>query len=109
MDYTNAMATDDQAAKDQAVTDLTGYIGDFRSFLAGANPNLIEDALASLLEPHVSTVAGFVEAQAAQDWIGACSTLVSFRKVKLFPSHSLNPEILLTFACAIIICRASFE
>lgn len=75
VDYTNAVATGDQAAKDQAVADLTGYIGDFSSFLAGANPNLTEEALASLLGPHVSTVAAFVDAQAAQDWTAAFTSL----------------------------------
>lgn len=71
VDYTTGVATDDQAMKDQAVADLTTYIGDFSAFLAGANPNLSEEALASLLGPHVSTLAGTVDAQAAGDYAAA--------------------------------------
>jgi hypothetical protein len=75
VDYTNGVATNDQAAKDQAVADLTTYIGDFSAFLAGANPNLTVDAVSSLLGPHVTTLAATVDAQGAQDWTAAYTNL----------------------------------
>ncbi len=67
VDYTTGVATDDQAAKDQAVSDLTEvYVPEFSAFLAGAT-GLPEDALAELITEHVLTTAAVVDAQGAGD------------------------------------------
>ena len=67
VDYTNAVATDDQAAADAALADLDGYRADFGAFIASANPNLPADAVAEELIPHVETLTAAIDAQAAED------------------------------------------
>jgi hypothetical protein len=75
VDYTNAVATDDEAKKTQAVTDLTGYAEDFAAFLSGANPNLPAEAVQQLVVQHVLTLAPVVDAQGAQDYLAAYTAL----------------------------------
>jgi LPXTG-motif cell wall-anchored protein len=67
VDYTQGAAANNQAKKDKAVADLTGYSQDFAAFISGANPNLSKDAVANLLNTHVGGLAGAVDAQAAGD------------------------------------------
>ena len=65
--YTTGVATDDQAAMDQAVEDLTTvYVPDFSAFLAGPT-GLPEDALAELITEHVLTTKAIVDAQGSGD------------------------------------------
>lgn len=65
--YAQATAKGDKAGQDKAVADLDGYRKDFDAFLTGANPNLPKGAVAELLIPHVTGIAGFVQAQATKD------------------------------------------
>ena len=67
VNYTVATAKGDKAGQDKAVADLDGYRKDFDAFLTGANPNLPKGAVAELLIPHVTGIAGFVQAQNAKD------------------------------------------
>jgi hypothetical protein len=67
VDYTTGVATDDMAAQDQAVEDLTTvYVPEFSAFLAGAT-ELPEDALAELITEHVLTTKAIVDAQGSGD------------------------------------------
>jgi hypothetical protein len=67
VDYTNAVATGDDAAKQKAIDDLTGYTKDFSAFLAGANPKLDQATLAEGLKMHAETLFAAIDAQAAKD------------------------------------------
>ena len=67
VDYTTGVATDDQAAMDRAVEDLTTtYVPAFAAFLATAT-DLPEDALTDLTTEHVLTTKAIVDAQGAGD------------------------------------------
>ena len=79
--YTQATAKGDKAGQDKAVADLDGYRKDFDAFLSGANPNLPKGAVAELLIPHVTGIAGFVQAQNAKD-------TSSFDKIETAANHS---------------------
>jgi hypothetical protein len=67
VDYTNATATGDAAAKAKAVSDLDAYRADFGAFLESANPNLPKEAVAEELKPHVATLFAAIDAQATKD------------------------------------------
>ena len=54
VDYTRAVADEDQAAVDAAVAGLETYRLDFSAFLAQANPNLNAEAVSTLLEDHIT-------------------------------------------------------
>lgn len=66
--YTNGVATDDEATKQQALTNLEGYGDDFAAFLSGANPEYIDpEAIKEALAHHVDTVIMVIDAQGAGD------------------------------------------
>jgi hypothetical protein len=67
VDYTNGLATKDQAAADKAVADLTAYADEFAAFLNSANPNLPKDTVSGLVLQHIMTLKGVVDAQATGD------------------------------------------
>ncbi len=67
VDYTTGVATKDDAKKSKAVADLTAYANEFDAFLSGAITTLPKGAVAQLLGPHVTTLAGTVDGQAAGD------------------------------------------
>ena len=67
VDYTQGVATKDQAKQDKAVADLTTYTEDFAAFVSGANPNLPKATVADLLKSHVLGLKDAVDAQAAGD------------------------------------------
>ena len=54
IDYTRALADDDQDAKQLAANQLQTYVTDFSALLAGANPNLPEAAVNDLISEHVA-------------------------------------------------------
>ena len=81
VNYTVATAKGDKAGQDKAVADLDGYRKDFDAFITGANPNLPKGAVAELLIPHVTGIAGFVQAQNAKD-------PSSFDKAETAANHS---------------------
>ena len=74
VDYTNAVATDDQAAADEAVENLTTYTQDFAAFVNSAN-GLPTDVVAGLLEDHVLGLKAAVDAQKADDPVEAYAAL----------------------------------
>ena len=75
VDYTNAVAKKDDAAKKKATDDLNQYGEDFGAFLNGANPNLPKQAVVDLLAPHTKTLNAVIDAQAAGDADGAFTNL----------------------------------
>ena len=66
VDYTQGVATKDQAKADKAVADLTAYQQEIAAFLNSAN-GLPKDAVAGLIEEHVLGLKTVVDAQAAGD------------------------------------------
>ena len=67
VDYTQGLATKDQAKADKAVADLTEYQQEIGAFFASANPNLTRDAVAGLVKDHILTLKEIIDAQAAGD------------------------------------------
>ncbi|NNE12641.1 MAG: hypothetical protein HKN41_10420 [Ilumatobacter sp.] len=68
VDYTLGQATDDQAAVDQALTDLAGYqqaAGAFFEEITGGE--IPADALIASLDVHVSTLTATIDALVAGD------------------------------------------
>ncbi|MBA3687518.1 MAG: hypothetical protein H0W81_01570 [Chloroflexi bacterium] len=73
VDYTNGVATKDQAAMDLAVKNLTTvYVPQFAEFLAGAT-DLPQNVLEKLISEHVLTTKAIVDAQGAGDVMGAAT------------------------------------
>jgi hypothetical protein len=71
VDYTKAVASKDDTAKQKAVDNLaTVYVPQFSQFLAGAT-GLPLDAVTNLVTEHVTTTAAIVDAQGAKDYPGA--------------------------------------
>ncbi len=75
VDYTVATATGDEAMKQKAIDDLTGYATDFGAFLNSANPDLPVEAVVGLLVPHVGTLTAVIDAQAADMPVEAYTAL----------------------------------
>ncbi|MGE3912047.1 MAG: hypothetical protein AB7K36_21995, partial [Chloroflexota bacterium] len=66
-DYAMAAVAKDEAKKQQALNDLTGYRQDLDDLLTGANPNLPKGAVAQVFVPHVEHLTGAIDALAAGD------------------------------------------
>jgi hypothetical protein len=67
VDYATGVATKDNAKQEKAVKDLVGYTQEFGAFLASANPNLPNGAVAELVKTHVLTLKDVVDAQGMGD------------------------------------------
>jgi phage FluMu protein gp41 len=67
VDYTNGLATNDQAKQQQSVDALLAYTGEFGTFLNNANPNLAKEDVVKLVEMHILTLKDVIDAQAAGD------------------------------------------
>jgi len=67
VDYTTAAVAGDAAGQQAAADDLTQYTQDFGAFLAAANPNLTQEAVAGLVGEHVATLVPAVDAIVAGD------------------------------------------
>jgi hypothetical protein len=68
VDYTLAVAGDDEQEKEQALAELDGYRGDFGAFIESATEGgLSKDAVAAELELHVDLLTAAIDAQAAGD------------------------------------------
>lgn len=65
--YTQAVAADDQAAKDKAVQDLTAYAKTFGETLNSVNENLPADVVTEEITMHATTLISVIEAQKAED------------------------------------------
>jgi hypothetical protein len=66
VDYTKARATKDAAGVKKANADLDGYRATFGAFLAKANPNLTQEAVANDLKGHVATLEAAIDAVVAK-------------------------------------------
>ncbi|MBA3943823.1 MAG: LPXTG cell wall anchor domain-containing protein [Herpetosiphonaceae bacterium] len=75
VDYTQGVATKDQAKKDMATKNLIQYGQDFGAFINSANPNLPKQAVADLLAAHVTTLNAVIDAQGSKDYTGAYTNL----------------------------------
>jgi hypothetical protein len=71
VDYTNAVATKQQAKADEAMGNLLGYTQDFGAFISTASPKLTKDAVADLIKTHVLTLKDVIDAQAAKNFAKA--------------------------------------
>jgi hypothetical protein len=67
VNYAKAKASGDAAGARAARRDLDGYREQFGAFLASANPNLTQAAVAAELRPHVQTLFAAIDAAAAKD------------------------------------------
>ena len=63
VDYTRARAADDEEAEQRARDGMTAYQADFASFIAGANPNLTEEAVHHLLDDHLEQLRQVADLQ----------------------------------------------
>jgi hypothetical protein len=70
VDYTVALAGNDMAAQNEAVSKLTEYIDAFGQYLADA-AGLPADAVKASLSDHVGQLKGQLDAFAAEDYAGA--------------------------------------
>jgi hypothetical protein len=71
---TDARAADDSAAENKAMAALQSNAGQIASFLAGANPNLPEQAVMDLMTTHVAHHATQIEQVMAGDMKGEQAT-----------------------------------
>jgi hypothetical protein len=71
LDYARARLGANQADAAQAASRLDQFSQDMGAFLAGANPNLTRDQVASSMAAHVSTAESMIDAQAGHDprWV----------------------------------------
>ena len=67
VDYTKGKATGDDKLAAKARKDLDGYRAEFGAFLASANPNLTQEAVAEELKPHVASVIATIDSLVAGD------------------------------------------
>jgi hypothetical protein len=67
VDYTKAKATKDAKGVAKAEADLDGYRQEFGAFLASANPNLTQDAVAQELKGHVQSLFAAIDAVVSKD------------------------------------------
>lgn len=67
VDYTKAKAEGDRRGVQAARDKLDGSRAEFGAFIASANPNLTEEAVAEELKPHVDSVFDAIDAVVAGD------------------------------------------
>jgi hypothetical protein len=75
VDYTTALAGDDQAAADEAQANLDAYATEFGEFVNASVPGLPVDAVAGLVREHVVTLTAVIDAQASGDQAAAYTAL----------------------------------
>src|SRR3954453_9554615 len=67
VDYTKGRATKNAALVRKANKDLDGYRSQFGAFMAKANPNLTQAAVANDLKGHIATLEAAIDAVVAKD------------------------------------------
>jgi hypothetical protein len=67
VDYTTALAQEDEAGQQQAVQNLQAYIGEFSTFLADAT-GAPQEAVTEAINEHVMQLKGQIDAWAASDF-----------------------------------------
>lgn len=75
--YTQAVAKNDKAGADKAVSDLLAYAKTFGATMHQVNPNLPADAVAADVTKHITTLKAVVDAQKAGD---ATATYTALRE-----------------------------
>ncbi len=73
--YTQAVAADDDAAKDEAVADLVAYAKTFGETMNQVNENLPAAAVEEAITGHATTLIAVIDAQKAKDAAGAATAL----------------------------------
>lgn len=97
VNYTTGVASNDTAAQEQAVNDLTAYSQDFGDFLSSANPNLPADVVAELVVEHVLSLKAVVDAQATGDHLAAYTAIREARSHMDMIAAPLSGAIALQF------------
>jgi hypothetical protein len=77
LDFIDAYAQDDDAARSRALMALHAYHNEIATFLAAANPHLTETGVSDLIRRHVQSLITQVEATAAGDHVRAIATVRS--------------------------------
>jgi hypothetical protein len=77
---TDARGKGDAVAADKAMNDLAGNAGDIAKFLSGANPNLPEDTVRSLLLAHAAHHSQQIQQIMAGDTAGEASTWTAMQQ-----------------------------
>ena len=72
--FVQALGSQDAAAREASLTSLHGYHDEIAAFLASANPNLSEEAVAGLVRRHVQALISQAEATEAGDHERAVAT-----------------------------------
>jgi hypothetical protein len=73
--YAQAVAADDKAKADKAVTDLLGYAKTFGTTMSSVNSNLPAAAVEEAIKMHATTLKAVIDAQKAGDAAKTASTL----------------------------------
>ncbi len=71
VDYTTALAAQQQPKADEAMGNLLQYAQDFGAFINSASPKLPKETVVQLVKTHVFTLKDVIDAQAAKDWTKA--------------------------------------
>jgi hypothetical protein len=75
VNYAQGRAAKDKAKSEQAVTELKAYAGDFGAFINSVLPDLTKEAVADLVEEHVTTLKAVIDAYAGNDPVKAYTDL----------------------------------
>jgi hypothetical protein len=75
VEYAQGLAAKDKGKRDQAISNLTAYGGDFGAFISSVLPALTKEAVAELVGKHVETLRSVVDAQAANDHVKSYTDL----------------------------------
>ena len=97
--YTKAVATGDDAAKQAALADLTGYATTFGETMHSVNSNLPADAVTAGIVEHAKTLTAVIDAQKAGDQTATFTALgaatghmVDFAKTLAVATATKFPE-----------------
>jgi hypothetical protein len=97
VDYTNAVRDKDQTKADEAMDSLLQYTEDFGAFINAASPKLTKDAVADLVKTHVHTLKAVIDAQAAEEWVKAYSSLRTAADHMAMMANGLSTTIVAQF------------
>ncbi|AOE84947.1 hypothetical protein [Pseudomonas sp. TCU-HL1] len=95
--YSDATVAKDAAGKKAAVAELTGNAKAIAKFLAGANPNLPESALVTMLGAHGGHHVAQIDQLRAGDYTGEASTWSAMREHMLVLADTLSAALVKQF------------
>jgi hypothetical protein len=96
-DYNTATLAKSKPGQDKAVANLTSNAHDIAKFLSGANPNLPEDAVFSLLLGHGGHHVTQIKQIASNDFQGEATTWHAMRKHMLVISDAIANALVKQF------------